>query len=413
MDAVRLAAEQVGVDITAGGYRVYTTLDASLQRAAVDALVKGALEVENREGYRFAKMAQVPRTSNDYLQALVVALDPHTGDVRAMVGGRDFGRSTFNRATQALRQPGSSMKPFVYARALMDSLPANMMMADSALRIAMPNGDVYSPSNSDDEFMGDLTMREALVRSRNTVAVQLGMKVGMDSVSALARTIGLDTPVRPFPSSAIGASEVHPVDFVAAYSVFATNGAAVEPRYILRIEDRAGRTNWAAPDPAPRQVLDPRVAFIVRDILREATERGTGAAARRIVPQHIAIAGKTGTTNDNADVWFMGVTPTLVAGVWLGFDRPKTIMPGAAGGSLAAPIWANMVARYYADSSAGEWPLPSDMSIAELDRETGALADSTTPQARRYFEYFLPGTEPPLLRVNPWKIPVWGPFIAR
>ncbi|MEK7403385.1 MAG: PBP1A family penicillin-binding protein, partial [Gemmatimonadota bacterium] len=390
IEAVRLAAEQQGIDISKGGYRVYTTLDASLQRAAVDAVTRGANDVEAREGFRYPKMAQVPRDGTDYLQALVVALDPLTGDVRALVGGRDFSRSPYNRATQALRQPGSSMKPFVYARAIMDSVPANAMLADSALQIILPNGDVYSPDNFDNEFRGAMTLREALVLSRNTVAVQLGMRVGMDSVSALARDAGLDTPVRPYPSSAIGASEVHPVDFVAAYSVFATNGVAVEPRYVVRIEDRAGRSTWTAPPPEPRQVLDPRVAFIVRDMLREAVERGTGAAARRMVPPHIAIAGKTGTTNDNADVWFMGVTPTLVAGVWLGFDKPKSIMPGAAGGSLAAPIWADMVARWYGDSSAGEWSVPADMSIAELDRETGALADSTTPATRRLFEYFLP-----------------------
>ena len=413
IDAVRIASEHAGVDITNGGYRVFTTLDASLQRAAGDALLSGALEVEAREGYGHLTMAQSTRTSGEYLQGLVVALDPHTGDVRALVGGRDYARSSFNRATQALRQPGSSMKPFVYARAIMDSIPANTILADSALHIVMPNGDVYSPDNSDNEFLGSLTMREALVQSRNTVAVQLGLRVGMDSVSALARDIGFDTPVRPYPSSAIGASEVHPVNFVAAYSVFATNGVVVEPRYVLRIEDRAGRTRWTAPDPAPRQVMDPRVAFIVRDILRDAVERGTGAAARRIVPPHIAIAGKTGTTNDNADVWFMGLTPTLVAGVWLGFDKPRTIMPGAFGGALAAPIWASMVSRYYGDSSAGEWTVPADLSIAELDRATGTLADSATAPVRRYFEYFLPGTEPPLLRVNPWKIPTWGPFIAR
>ena len=413
IDAVRIASEHAGVDITNGGYRVFTTLDASLQRAASDALLSGALEVEAREGYGHLTMAQSTRTSGEYLQGLVVALDPHTGDVRALVGGRDYARSSFNRATQALRQPGSSMKPFVYARAIMDSIPANTILADSALHIVMPNGDVYSPDNSDNEFLGSLTMREALVQSRNTVAVQLGLRVGMDSVSALARDIGFDTPVRPYPSSAIGASEVHPVNFVAAYSVFATNGVVVEPRYVLRIEDRAGRTRWTAPDPAPRQVMDPRVAFIVRDILRDAVERGTGAAARRIVPPHIAIAGKTGTTNDNADVWFMGLTPTLVAGVWLGFDKPRTIMPGAFGGALAAPIWASMVSRYYGDSSAGEWTVPADLSIAELDRATGTLADSATAPVRRYFEYFLPGTEPPLLRVNPWKIPTWGPFIAR
>jgi membrane carboxypeptidase/penicillin-binding protein len=170
---------------------------------------------------------------------------------------------------------------------------------------------------------------------------------------------------------------------------------------------------YTAPAPEPRQVLDPRVAYIVRDMLREAADRGTGAAARRIVPPQIALAGKTGTTNDNADVWFMGVTPTLVAGVWLGFDKRKTIMPGAAGGSLAAPIWANMVAKYYGAGSAGEWAAPPELSYAELDRASGQLADSTTPPDRRYVEYFLPGTEPPLLRVNPWKVPQWGPFITR
>jgi len=411
-DAVRQIASHEGIDIAAGGYKVYTTLEPSLQRAAADALVDGVAAVEARDGYRYPTMASLPRTRDDYLQGLVVALDPFTGDVRAMVGGRDYGRSPFNRATYALRQPGSSIKPFVYARALMDSVPANAIINDTALAIPLPNGDVYSPGNSDNQFMGPITMREALIHSRNTVAVQLAERVTIDSVVALVQRVGIETPMQPYPSSAIGASVVRPVDFVAAYSAFATNGIAVEPRYVTRIEDRSGRVVYDAPNPAPRQVLDPRVAFIVRDMMRDAAARGTGAAARRIVPATIAIAGKTGTTNDNADVWFMGVTPSLVAGVWLGFDKPKTIMPGAAGGSLAAPIWANMVARYYGSGSAGEWFAPADLSYGELDRVTGQLADSLTPVDRRYIEYFLPGTEPPLLRVNPWKIPQWGPFIT-
>src|SRR5439155_1134226 len=263
--------------------------------------------------------------------------------------------------------------------ALLDSIPANTIIPDSVLAITMPNGEVYSPDNSDGQFMGPITMREALIHSRNTVAVQLGQRVTMDSVAAFVQRVGFDTPMLPYPSSAIGASAVRPVNFVAAYSAFATNGNAVSPRYITRIEDRAGHLVYSAPLPEQRQVIDPRVAFIVRDILREAAERGTGAAARRLVPPNIAIAGKTGTTNDNADVWFMGVTPSLVAGVWLGFDKPKTIMPGAAGGTLAAPIWANMVARYYGTSAAGQWAAPSGLSLGELDRPTGVLADSTTP----------------------------------
>ena len=413
VDAVRQTAEHDGVDISGGGYKVYTTLEPALQKAAVEALVQGTAAVEARENYRYPKMAALPREREDYLQGLVVALDPLTGDVRALVGGRDYGRSPFNRATYALRQPGSSVKPFVYARALMDSIPANAIVPDTALAIQMPNGSVYSPDNSDNQFMGAITMREALIHSRNTIAVQLGLRVGMDSVVALVQRVGFDTPMQPYPSSAIGASVVRPVNFVAAYSVFATNGRVVEPRYITRIEDRSGHVVFSAPHPESRQVIDPRVAFIVRDILRDAVERGTGAAARRIVPPQIAIAGKTGTTNDNADVWFLGVTPTLVAGVWLGFDKPKTIMPGAAGGSLAAPISANMVKQYYGTGSAGEWFAPADLSYATLDRATGQLVDSLTPPERRYIEYFLPGTEPALLRVNPWKIPQWGPFIAR
>lgn len=413
LDAVRQAVDAQGLSIASGGYRVYTTLEPALQHAAADALVRGVAEVEGRENYGHAKMDAVPRTSGDYLQGLVVAVDPFTGDVRALMGGRDFGRSPFNRATLAQRQPGSSIKPFVYARALEDGIPANEIVPDSALAIQLPNGDVYSPDNADNQFMGPLTLRDALVHSRNTVAVQLGLRVSMDSVASLVERAGVDLPMRPYPSSAIGASEVHPVDFVAAYAAFATNGFAVEPRFVTRVEDRAGRVVYSAPVPAPRLAMDPRAAFIVRDMLREAAERGTGAAARRIVPPQVAIAGKTGTTNDNADVWFIGMTPSLVAGVWLGFDKPKTIMPGAGGGSLAAPIWANMIARYYGGGSAGEWFAPPDLSYAELDRLTGQLPDSTTPPERRYIEYFLPGTEPPLLRVNPWKIPQWGPLIAR
>ena len=412
VDAVKQVAEREGIDIATGGYRVYTTLDPALQTSAARALVQGTAQVEVRPDFRHPRMTAVARAGADFLQGMVVALDPFTGDVRALVGGRDYTRSSFNRATYAMRQPGSSIKPFVFARALEDSIPANLVLADTALSIAMPNGDVYSPDNADNQFLGPMTIRDALVFSRNTVAVQLGLQVGMDSVAALTQRVGMDTPLHPYPSSAIGASEVRPVDFVAAWSVFATNGWAVEPRYVTRIEDRTGRVVFSAPNPQPIQVMDARVAWIVRDMLRDAAERGTGAAARRIVPPQIAIAGKTGTTNDNADVWFVGVTPTLVAGVWLGFDTRKTITPGAGGGSLAAPIWAHTVADYYGSGGAGEWAPPPDLSYGELDRLTGQLADSTTPPERRYIEYFLPGTEPPLLRMDPWKIPHWGPFIV-
>jgi penicillin-binding protein 1A len=204
---------------------------------------------------------------------------------------------------------------------------------------------------------------------------------------------------------------VHPIELVAAYSAFVNNGAVVQPRFITQISDIAGRVVYSRPPSTPQQVLDPRVAFIVRDMMRDVAERGSGTAARRALPDNIPMAGKTGTTNDNVDVWFLGLTPDLVAGVWLGFDKPKTITSGAVGGLLAAPIWGQMMGRYYQGRSTQGWPAPPDgLVYAELDRDTAMLATPSTPPDKRYVEYFLPGTEPAELRNNPWKVPAWGPL---
>jgi penicillin-binding protein 1A len=243
------------------------------------------------------------------------------------------------------------------------------------------------------------------------IAIQLGLRAGMDSVAALSQRLGINTPMDPVPASAIGASVVHPIELVAAYTAFANNGAVVQPRFISRIDDLGGRTVFSRPPSTPQQVLDPRVAFIMRDIMRDVAERGSGTQARKAVPEGVPVAGKTGTTNDNVDVWFVGMTPELVAGVWLGFDRPKTIASGAVGGGLAAPIWGQMVGRYYAGRSTSGWgPPPDGLVYAELDRDTGLLATPLTSPEKRYMEYFLPGTEPVELRNNPWKVPQWGPL---
>jgi penicillin-binding protein 1A len=244
------------------------------------------------------------------------------------------------------------------------------------------------------------------------------MRVGIDTIAALAQRLGISSPVAPVPSSAIGASAVRPLELVTAYTAFANLGSVVQPRLITRIDDPTGRTAYAAPSAPLTPVLDPRVAFIVRRMMQDVAERGTGAAARQAVPAKIPIAGKTGTTNDNADVWFVGLTPDLVGGVWLGFDQPMTIAPGAAGGSLAAPIWGQMMARYYASlgtaapSFAGSWDSPPPALVyGELDRDTGVVADSTTPPARRYVEFFLAGTEPAALKADPWRMPQFAPLV--
>ena len=410
VDVVRQQAERAGIPIENGGFRIHTTLDPALQTAATVALVEGTAALEMRPGWRHPTYLEREPGRSDYLQGAVVAMDPFTGEVRALVGGRNYQASPFNRAVNALRQPGSAFKPIVYATAVADSLAANTPVYDTALAIPLESGDVYSPENSDGRFLGPLTMREALIRSRNPVAVDLALQLGMDSVIAMARRLGLDSPIAPYPSSAIGASVVRPVDLVAVYAAFANLGSRVEPRYVTRIEDRLGRTVWSPPPTGLELALDPRVAFIVRDMMRDVVERGTAQSVRRELPDTIPAAGKTGTTNDNTDVWFIGMTPDLVGGVWLGFDQPRSIMPGAGGGSLAAPIWAQMMSRWYAGRTPGAWAPPAGLVVAELDRATGLLATAETPADRRYTEYFLDGTEPLELRVDPWRVFEWGPI---
>jgi penicillin-binding protein 1A len=424
VDAVRQQAERAGISVVNGGYRVYTTLDPALQREAVSAIIDGTNRIEQQKGYKHLTQAAAKGNESNYLQGMAVAIDPLTGDVRALVGGRNYARAPFNRAVTSKRQPGSSIKPIVYAKAIEDSIAANTIVPDTALTIELPGVDEpYKPTEIDGQFWGSvtmregkpagaMTMREGLVRSRNMVAIQLGLRVGMDSVAALSQRLGINTPMDPVPASAIGASVVHPIELVAAYTAFANNGAVVQPRFISRIDDLGGRTVLWRPPSTPQQVLDPRVAFIVRDIMKDVAERGSGTQARRAVPDGVPVAGKTGTTNDNVDVWFVGMTPDLVAGVWLGFDKPKTIASGAVGGGLAAPIWGQMIGRYYAGHSTSGWgPPPDGLVYAELDRDTGLLATPLTTPERRYIEYFLPGTEPVELRNNPWRVPQWGPLL--
>ncbi|MBU6364762.1 MAG: PBP1A family penicillin-binding protein [Gemmatimonadetes bacterium] len=415
-DVVRVQAERAGIPVREGGYRLHTTIDPGLQRAAQRALADGVAEVEARAGFRGAPCAaKAPAAAApggrgaQCLEGSVVVLDPATGAVRALVGGRDYALSSFNRAVDGERQPGSSFKPFVYAQALAQGLPANAAVADTALRLRLENGQWYAPGNADNAFLGTLTLREALVRSRNPVAVQLGLAVGLDSVAALVRRAGVRAPPAPGPAAALGAAAVQPLDFVAAYAVFDNGGLAVEPQLLVRVEERGGRTVLAPAAPAPRPALDPRVAFIVRDMLRDVVARGTATSVRRVLPERIPVAGKTGTTNDNADVWFVGMTPELVAGVWLGFDTPAPIAPGAAGGTLAAPIAARVLADAYAGRTAAAWQPPPGVVGVELDRATGAPATPATAAADRYLEWFLPGTEPGA-PAWPWRLWRAGPL---
>jgi penicillin-binding protein 1A len=423
VDVVRVQALRAGIPVNQGGYRIYTSLDPVLQNAATSALLEETASVESQPGYAHPKYtrgaeSQAGRATTDYLQGMVVALDPTSGDVRALVGGRDYSDSRFNRAVDGNRQPGSSFKPIVYAAAIADSITANTMFADTALAITLPNRTIYRPENADNQYLGTISLRDALAMSRNVVAVQVGMKLGIDSIAQLAHRMGLNSVIAPYPSSAIGASAVQPLDLVATYTTFANLGTPVEPRFIYRVEDRNRKVVLTREVRALAPALDPRVTYVVRDMMRDVVERGTASSIRRYLPASIPVAGKTGTTNDNSDVWFIGLTPDLVAGVWLGFDKPVSIAPGAGGGSLAAPVFGKMLARYYAakpeiltSREAAQWTPPLGVIMGDLDRETGQPATEQTPADRRYTEYFIEGTEPPFLKADPWKVFAWGPII--
>jgi len=408
IDVVRVQATRAGVPVNTGGYRIYTSLDPALQSSAAEALQEEASAVEARPGYKHPKFGE-----GDALQGAVVVIDPSTGDVRALVGGRDYLRSQFDRAIDGMRQPGSSFKPVVYATAIADSMTPATIVNDAPVSVPLPNGTVYHPDNSDHTYLGHITLREALAKSRNVVAVQLWEKLGADSIIATARRMGINSPIAAVPASAIGASVVQPLDLVAAYTTFANLGTPVEPRFIYRVEDKSGKVVMAPPVRALPPALDPRTTFVTRDMMRDVVERGTAATVRKYLPSSIPAAGKTGTTNDNTDVWFVGLTPELVAGVWLGFDTPTSITSGAAGGSLAAPVWGRIMRSYYAARNfhSAAWTPPPGVISAELDRTTGALATPSTPPDRRYTEYFVEGTEPASLKLDPWAVFKHGALI--
>src|SRR5665213_919596 len=399
VDVVRIQATRAGVPVMSGGYRIYTGLDPLLQTAATDALRAQADAIESAKGYRHPTIA----SGSGYLQGAVVAMDPNTGDVRALVGGRDYSRSSYDRAIDGMRQPGSSFKPIVYATAVADSMAPTTMVADTAIKILLPNGTYYRPDDDDHRYLGMITLREALAKSRNIVAVELGQQLGMDSVIATARRMGITSPIAPVPASAIGASTVQPLNLVSAYTTFANLGTPVTPRFIYRIQDPTGKIVFTQAVHALAPALDPRVTFVTRDMMRDVVDRGTATSVRKYIPASVPVAGKTGTTNSNTDAWFIGVTPGLVAGVWMGFDQPTPMGSGAAGGSYSAPVWGRMVQQYLNARGTRDvsWAPPIGVISAEFDRSTGEMATALTPPDRRYTEYFVEGTEPDSLKLDP------------
>jgi penicillin-binding protein 1B len=377
----------------APGLAVFTSIDADAQREAERATRRGLAALER--GHR----RRAP------LQAALVALDPHTGRIRALVGGRDYGSSPLDRAVRARRQPGSAFKPFVYLAAVDpsrrgDAQPFTVVstLEDDPLSVRI-GSKVWEPANYDGDFAGRIPMEQALAQSRNAATVRLALDVGIDAVVQAATDLGITGTLPRVPSLALGVADTSLLELTAAYCVFADGGVRRAPDLVVGVASPAGEVLYAA-TPTEDRVLSPEVAYLMTHLLEGVVETGTARSAREVGLEGPA-AGKTGTTDDTRDAWFVGYTPDVVAGVWVGLDGGgPTGLTGAQG---ALPIWTDFVRATVGSGTATEFPVPDGIVWREVDPASGGLATAACPSARR--EPFIAGTEPhtpcPLHR------PVW------
>ena len=400
VEAVRMELEDLfGEEIYTSRLKIHTTLDRGAQRTLEAQLERQARAIE-RGGYGKYKGARYARSSaaanqSPYLQTAGIVMSADSGFVLALVGGRDFQQSHFNRAVQARRQPGSAFKPFVYAAALDKGILPTQRIADT-LHMLLADGEMYEPRNFDGKNSGDVTLRTALVHSKNVPTVRLAADIGMPSVRRMARRAGVESDIPNYPSVAIGSATVTPLELTQSYTPFATLGTTVEPRFVTRIEDGNGKSFWRSVAKT-KAALSPGIAYIITNMLQEAINSGTGASVRQSGYRGVG-AGKTGTTNDGADAWFVGYTPDYVATIWFGFDKPKSIASNASGGRLAAPVWGRVMNGLYAErKKAAPWTRPKTVIAHYTDPATGwLLTEGCRPEhGNARLELFIRGVEPP------------------
>jgi penicillin-binding protein 1A len=394
---------QFGKQLYEQGLKVYTTLDLDQQNAAERALERqvrlieagrfGPYKHETFEHYIANREGDVGSGTSPYLQSAFLALDPRNGAVRAMIGGRDFDDSKFNRSVQALRQPGSAFKPIVYSAAVQNGRPASYMVNDSPLVLQVPGQPEWDPQNYDLQYLGQIPMRQSLYQSRNVSTIRLGMELGEQTIINEARNFGITTVIPPYPSIHIGAADVYPIEIISAYTAFANLGVRATPNAIIRVENQKGEILWQ-PTPTRTQVLSPEESWVMVDMMKDVVRRGS-AAGVWASGFHYPSGGKTGTTNDGTNVWFIGYTADLVAGVWMGFDRPRKIKDNAQGGVLAAPAWTAFMTEVYRRKPAPpDWPRPLSIVTREIDAGSGLLQTPYCPRSSVTSEFFISGTEP-------------------
>ena len=336
------------------GLRIYTTIDTRLQEAAHDVLIEGIRATEEKNKY-------------EGLQGAVLALDPHTGAVLAMVGGTDFAQSQFNRALQARRQPGSAFKPIIYAAALSAGKTLVSMTDDSPVEFERSEEELWKPRNYDGTFLGPIPLIEALAKSRNLATIRLLNEVGVDAALRTAKALGIGSPIDRNLSIALGSSGVTPLEMCAAYAAFANQGMRATPFFVREVRDARG-TILERTTPAAEQAIPPDTAYLMVRIMQEVILSGTGRAARGL--GHY-LAGKTGTTNENTDAWFIGYSPDLVAGVWVGFDTPAPLGDRQSAAVVALPIWTRFMGRVLPLFPNRDFPVPSGITFSRVDPGTG------------------------------------------
>jgi penicillin-binding protein 1A len=359
-----------------GGLNVYTTLNPTMQLAAEQALREGLKALESRSG---------KGRSGEHPEGAIVTVEPQTGFVRAMVGGYDFFRSEFNRAVQARRQPGSAFKPFIYMAALESGLTAATRIEDAPVSYAVgPNGQAWKPENYDRKFRGPTTLQQAIEESVNVVTVKVQEQIGLSRTIRLARRFGITSPLDVNLSLALGTSDLTLIELTSAYGALANQGQWLPPTAVRYVTDSQGKL-LEEHLPEPREAVSPETAYIITHMLKGVVERGTGQAARTLGRP---VAAKTGTTNDYSNAWFIGYTPRLATGVWVGYDRPRSLGKDETGSRVAVPIWVTYMGRVLGDSPKDDFPVPERITLAPVD------LDASNECVRVVTLAFVKGTEP-------------------
>jgi penicillin-binding protein 1A len=397
LEYVQQILEQAyGADIVfKGGLHVYTTLSPAMQLKAEHALREGLRALESRRVAAAAKQgapASAAPVGVDRPEGALLALDPQTGYIRAMVGGYDFFKSEFNRAVQARRQPGSAFKPFVYIAALESGLTAASVVDDSPIEYRVGrNGKPWRPDNYDRKFRGPITLQHALEESINVAAVRVQEKVGIRRTIDVARRLGVASPLGSNLSIALGTSDLTLLELTSAYGALANQGVWLQPtaiRYVLDSQRKLLEENA----PQGKQVLSPEVAYVATHMLRGTIERGTGVAAKALGRP---AAAKTGTTNDYSNAWFVGYTPKLVTGVWVGYDRPRSLGHDETGSRVAVPIWTAFMKDALAGTPVDDFAVPERVVLLPVDLTASGECVRPVTMA------FVAGTEPQLTCGSP------------